>query len=315
MDQPPAVSQEFGSNWYIRGDIGYGRTNEDTVQPTPTMFPSVRQGGFIDSTNTFQPVSGLLFNDAPTGSPFTNDAITRGFSQSSWSPNVDLGVGYRVNDWFRVEATYGASKGPGLTTQGQAQCATKLSPVQNYDSTTQEYVSVGNTLTTNSCTGYLSSTQFNQTALATAYVDLGHWWLFNPFIGAGLGVNVNNISGSLNWFDPVTGTSYAGPPAASAPYTLVVDSGKTDVNGQPIYTKLTDASGKSATGLFNSQSWNRTFNSWKYSFAGQVAAGVGIPISQSATLDLAYHLMSLNLSGGTNNLSQSVTVGVRYNIN
>ena len=45
------------------------------------------------------------------------------------------------------------------------------------------------------CNGQLNVKQYNKTALANAYVDLGHWGMITPYIGAGLGVNANTIHG------------------------------------------------------------------------------------------------------------------------
>ena len=46
-----------------------------------------------------------------------------------------------------------------------------------------------------------------------------------------------------------------------------------------------------------------------------MAAGLGIKISQSATLDLAYKMMTYDITGGVKSTTQSLNMGVRYNIN
>lgn len=315
MDAPLQQQAELGTNWYIRGDVGYGVINQATIQPNGSLFPTVRQGGYFNPANTFVPVAGAMFNSAPTGNPTGNSGFVSANSKSAQSASIGGGVGYRINDWLRVEGTYAAFRGPGLSANASAQCVNGLTPVSNYNATTNTYVPFGNTVQSFTCGGVLNASQFNQTGMATAYIDIGHWGIFNPFVGAGVGVNANYVSGSMNWYNPVTGAAYNGTPGGAPPYQLAVATGQKDVNGQIIYAPLVDSTGKSANGLYLSQNWNRKFSSWKFDFAGQLVAGVGFQISQSATMDLTYKIMSLNVGGGANNLSQSLSLGVRYNLN
>ena len=67
-----------------------------------------------------------------------------------------------------------------------------------------------------------------------------------------------------------------------------------------------------AFGLLN---WNRNFTSTKFSFAGALMAGFGYQLTPSATLDIGYRFVDLDLSGATHNTAQQLTVGVRYMLN
>ena len=79
---------EVGSNWYIRGDIGAGL---DTVPAVPSRpFPSRRRA-----------------------TPALRCRGNSGASQLSRNFLADVGVGYRFNNYFRVEATYEYRNGPG----------------------------------------------------------------------------------------------------------------------------------------------------------------------------------------------------------
>ena len=75
-----------------------------------------------------------------------------------------LGVGYRVNNWFRADVT-GEYRG-----NSQFFGKDVASPMpggfgtDTYHATKSEWV-----------------------VLANAYVDLGTWWCITPFIGAGVG--------------------------------------------------------------------------------------------------------------------------------
>src|SRR5579863_3881040 len=105
--------------------------------------------------------------------------------------------------------------------------------------------------------------------------------MFSPYIGAGIGLNANTISGTLNYYQTDTGATYAGPSVnGSAPAAWVEQTG-TNSQGNPVYSYLVDANGKGPHVPIGPQNWNRSFTSTKYTFAAALMAGVGIPISQS----------------------------------
>ncbi len=303
---------ELGANWYIRGDVGYGQITQATVVPSAGLFPSIGN----------QPI-GDASNPVPA---------TRGDNATTMSPDFGLGVGYRVNDFFRVEADWNFSKGPGATMQQTVYCPEVANAVTNYSYTnpvtttsngvttttyTQTAVPFGYQYDYTTCDGKLNVSQYNNTGLIMGYVDLGHWGLFTPFVGAGLGLNANTISGSLNFYQTDTGAVYTGPEVnGSAPGIWAVNTGAKDIEGYSIYGYLPrPAPTSGVTQPIGPANWFRNIDSTKYTFAGSLAAGMAMKISQSATLDAAYHVTSLDLTGGPMGLRQSVTLGVRYNIN
>src|SRR3978361_2092242 len=125
MYAPHAVVEDFGG-WYLRGDIGFSNQRVD------------RLNNVLDANNTSS-VQTLNFNTAGI---------------------YGLGVGYRVNNWFRADVTgeyRGNSQffGPDrITYPGGV-------GMDTYHATKNEWV-----------------------VLANAYVDLGTWWCVTPFIGA-----------------------------------------------------------------------------------------------------------------------------------
>ena len=128
MYAPPPVIEDFGG-WYLRGDIGFSNQRVD------------RLNNVLDAGNTSS-VQNLNFNTAGI---------------------YGLGVGYRVNSWFRADVT-GEYRGNSqffgtdrITYPGGVGTDT-------YHATKNEWV-----------------------VLANAYVDLGTWWCITPFIGAGVG--------------------------------------------------------------------------------------------------------------------------------
>jgi hypothetical protein len=299
MDAP--VQTELGTNWYIRGDVGYGQVDQATVVPSAGLFPTV--------------------GNAPIGDASSPVSAARGNNQTTMSPQFDLGFGYRVNDYFRVDATWQFTQGPGLGYTQTVYCPEEATAVSNYvtqtvnGNSTIVPVPVGYAYDFTKCDGNLNVKQYNNTALAMGYIDLGHWGLFTPYIGLGGGLNANTISGTLTYKQQDTGATYAGAQVTgSAPANWVIAT--STLNGYPYYTTLPQATPSSGTRQpIGPANWNRTISSTKFTFAAAAAAGLGIQISQSATLDLAYKLMTFDVTGGVKSTLQSVSLGVRYNLN
>src|SRR5882757_9059652 len=144
MYAPPPVVEDFGG-WYLRGDIGFSNQRVD------------RLNNALDVNNTSS-VQNLNFNTAGI---------------------YGLGVGYRVNNWFRADVT-GEYRG-----NSQFYGSDRITQVggvgmDTYHATKNEWV-----------------------VLANAYVDLGTWWCMTPFIGAGVGgarvaINGFNDAGLAN---------------------------------------------------------------------------------------------------------------------
>jgi len=132
---PPPIET---SGWYLRGDIGF------TNQSVGSIF-NANYAGFASVSN-----------------------IDKGFDAA---PLFGLGIGYTINNWFRVDVTgeyrakanfhafdVGALPGGGFADD-------------------RYFVSKSEWL-----------------FLVNGYVDLGTWWNITPFIGAGVGTSRNTIS-------------------------------------------------------------------------------------------------------------------------
>lgn len=152
---------EIGSNWYIRGDVGASLENVPSLSFARYAQPEPGSGG------GFLPVTSKVGAGYPDFS-------------------ADVGFGYRVNNYFRAEATYEYWNGNGGTNNNTYICPTK----NNQFST---------------CNGALDIQQRNSTLLASAFVDLGTFWRVTPYLGAGVGANANMTSGSIFYVENVTG--------------------------------------------------------------------------------------------------------------
>jgi opacity protein-like surface antigen len=296
-DQSPLT--EVGTNWYLRGDVGYAFEDEATVVPTAGLIPAVQ----TDS------VTGASYVDAPPGNASSNVGVTRGNNQTAQRLNFDIGLGYRVNNYLRLEGTYMYSTGPSLSYAKGSLCPDSAIAESNYVGTTA--VPVGYLWAPVNCTGYLHATQTNNTALASAYLDLGNFWGVTPYVGAGAGLNANTISGSTHFINDNDGSAYRGDTSASgAPNFWVYPTG-VDSGGHVIYTRL----GTQPNVVFGSQNWDRHFSSTRYSMAGALMAGFGYQLTPSATLDVGYQYLSLDLFGSAKSSMQNIRIGIRYMAN
>src|SRR5579863_1459094 len=96
---------EVGSNWYLRGDIGYGTEDSPTVVPSAGLIPKV----LID------PGTGASYVNTPNGDASHNVGVTRGFNKTADGVLFDVAAGYRMNNWLRFEASWVHWNGPGLS--------------------------------------------------------------------------------------------------------------------------------------------------------------------------------------------------------
>jgi opacity protein-like surface antigen len=154
--EPLGLRGSVSSGIYLRGDVGVGqlkvkRYSQDDV---------VRAGGsFYGQTD-----SQAVFAGA--------------------------GIGYRFNNWFRVDGTFEYRGGGQIG----------VSDYLTYNAGTTRVQQ------TNTYKGNLSS----MVALFNGYVDLGTWNCLTPYIGAGIGYASNTISGMTD-----QGIVFAGGPSSA----------------------------------------------------------------------------------------------------
>jgi opacity protein-like surface antigen len=295
---------EVGSNWYLRGDVGYGSENEPTVVPSAGLIPTIQTDA----------LTGYNFVDAPSGDASHNVPVTRGNNQTKSGPTFDIGVGYRVNNYLRLEATYKYWSGPGLSSSKGTLCPDTSAAVDNYEilggSTTPSPVPAGNLWEPASCTGYVHATQYNNLGLASAYLDLGTLWGVTPYVGVGAGLNANTINGTSTFYLNSDGSHFNGNTATGGTVnTWVVPNGT--LNGYTYYQALSTQPNVT----FGNQNWDRHFSSTHYSMAGALMAGLGYQLTPSATLDVGYQYLSADLFGSTKSTFQQLLVGIRYMAN
>ena len=272
----PGEFTEVGTNWYIRGDIAVG------FDELPTL--------------TYPNIATTLPGSTAISSPGNSNTL-----KSNWVAGI--GVGYRYNDMIRFDATYDYLAGSGLNvaTIGIV-CPTGATTPTGYIYDV-----------TQTCNSALTMKQHNNVLLANAYVDLGNYWGFTPYLGAGAGLNVNSISGSATYTNAANGSPYGGMVTSPGTPAVWVDKAGNTLVPQP--------------GIpFATQGWNQAINTTKYNLAFALMAGVGFALSPQATLDINYRYLNLgtssvvftNPTGGvikTTASTQDARVGIRYLLN
>ena len=125
---PAPMVEDFGG-WYLRGDIGFSNQRVDR----------------LTNARDVTVASSLQTNNFNTAGIF------------------GLGVGYKVNNWFRADVT-GEYRGNSQFHGTDRITYVGGIGIDTYNGTKNEWV-----------------------VLANAYIDLGTWWYITPFIGAGVG--------------------------------------------------------------------------------------------------------------------------------
>ena len=147
LPPPPPVyapAPALGGNWYLRGDVGVGIADLTT------------------QASTFSP--GNVPPDARIQQSSLDD-----------SAFIDGGVGYRFNQYFRVDVT------------GEYRAAAQYSAIETYN---QGFFFVPKTGQQNADV-YRGNVRVVD-GLVNGYVDLGTWYGITPFIGGGIGLaNIN----------------------------------------------------------------------------------------------------------------------------
>jgi opacity protein-like surface antigen len=270
---------EVGSNWYVRGDIGISFDRAPSLSFSTLALPPL----------------------GAVGAPFT---VGNGANWTTTNFTGGAGFGYRWNEWLRFDATWDYRNGPGGSRQAAVVCPYgPLTPFPTgflYD-------------TTNTCNASASVRQFDNAFLANTYLDLGTYYGFTPYVGGGLGLNMNTLTANVNYNETANGQTYAANLTAVGPFPPVWVNNQ----GQALAPQPNIA--------FGPQFWNRSIRTTTWSMAWALAAGIGYKITPSMTLDIGYRYLNsgtintlLNPQTGATirqtNASHQIRVGVLYYI-
>lgn len=172
--EPAPVNQpvEFGSGWYLRGDVGYENTNAPVI------------------TTDFTRLIGRMEN--ATG------GIGVGFQYNDWF-RTDLTLDRSV---YRLQGPQGSIYCPYGTlvnvTVPDPFNPGKTRIIEGYRYDPAE-----------TCTPIVDGHINRTSLLANAYLDLGAWYGVTPYVGAGVGVSYLQTNSSVNYYENANGALWA----------------------------------------------------------------------------------------------------------
>jgi opacity protein-like surface antigen len=278
------LAYEVGSNWYVRGDLGISFDRSPSVSFSSIALPPL----------------------GAVGAPVT---IGNGTNWTTTNFTGGAGFGYRWNDWLRFDATWDYRTGPGGSRQATVVCPYGLTGVSSPTGVPLGFLYDR----TNTCNGSASARQTDNAFLANTYFDVGTYYGFTPYVGGGLGLNIDTLTASANHTETANGQPYAANLTAVGPFPPVwVNAQGQTLTPQPNVP-------------FAQQFWNRSISSTTYSMAWALGAGVGYKITPSMTLDVGYRYLNSGTvntlfnpqTGATirqTNASHQIRVGVIYYI-
>ena len=247
-------------------------------------------------------------------------AIVPEGKKNRWA--LDVGAGYKFNNWLRTDATISFSKPRDVSQNGSTvTCPYRLFGLTNQSTGfTQGYLwdTVHDT-----CNSQDRADLRKTDLMLNAYVDIGSWGGFTPFVGVGAGVSMLKFSEALNYTKTSDGSPYAADLSAFGDYPNIW----VDAYGKKI-TSWTDAAGVVHPGEppvpFAKQTWNRQANKTTFNLAWSLMGGVAYDITQQLKSELSYRYLnsgmhtslSSPLSGSVKTTidSHQVRLGLRYMI-
>lgn len=236
-----------------------------------------------------------LMPDSPTG------------RKIDWA--IDVGAGYKLNNWLRTDATLTFNKPQDRTKAGfKVTCPYTLQRLVN-----SADEGLGWLWDTNeSCSPQTKSELKKIDLMLNAYLDLGSWGGFTPFLGVGAGVSMLKSQTSLNYYKTTDGSLYAAD--LSDTFGLYTPPYWVDKTGARINVWV-DGAGVPRTGqppvIREKQVWSRTNNKTSYNLAWSLMGGVAYDITPQLKTEFSYRYLN---SGSFTSLSSPLVGAVKSKI-
>lgn len=162
----------------------------EPLPPAPVEFNGWYLRGDVGiAVNSNAP--SLAVTPNPLASGGLSSAATNTFYNSTLSSSGlgDVGFGYQFNSWFRADVT-GEYRGG--------------SSFQTLEVLSDQTILPGN-VSGQQYADFYRANLSSYIAMVNGYVDMGTWYGITPYVGAGVGVAYNKLSGMTD-----TGTAYPG---------------------------------------------------------------------------------------------------------
>ena len=256
------------------------------------------RGGLSGSNNK----GPLLVPDAPVG------------RKLDWA--LDVGAGYKFNNWLRSDATLTFNKPQDISRNGfTVTCPYGLTSLLDADQKLIGYLWDTGPNARETCNPRNKSELKKTDLMLNAYVDLGSWSGLTPFVGVGAGVSMLQTSAAQTFFKTSDGSVYAADlTAGSTAYVYPW----VDRAGRPIgtpYTPWIDSAGRKREGFppvfFEKQNWNRNASKTSYNLAWSLMGGVAYDVTPQLKAEFGYRYLN---SGSFTSLSSPFTGAAKSKI-
>jgi len=247
---------------------------------------------------------------------------------AGWS--VDLGAGYKFNNWLRADLSLDErrvqSKNTTLTTtqicptgsSGGNNALQTLNTGPNGTPPNQQLGYVWDAIL-GSCTGANTNEVRSSSLLMNGFVDLGSWSGFTPYVGAGVGVARLQTTASVTYYNNADGSIYA-PTAAQWAETGGTPLVWLNSKGQVLNPQPVNPGTNTIVSIATPPKWNTRQSSTRYNFAWALMGGIAYSLSDRAKLDLGFRYLNMGnaqtLPGTPSSLvtAKEVRLGLRYQI-
>ena len=205
---------------------------------------------------------------------------------------LDVGAGYKLNNWLRTDATLTFNKPRDMSKAG----ATVTCPYALRGLTTQDAdaTRVGYQWDPEleRCNSKSSADLKKTDLMLNAYFDLGSWGGLTPFVGVGAGVSMLKTSAGMLYTKTSTGEPYAADLTPTEAFPLIwVDK----YQGKAI-TSWTDATGVVRSGQppvsFDKTNWNRRSSKTSFNLAWSLMGGVAYDITPQLKTEFSYRYLN-----------------------
>ncbi len=189
--QFPDDKVEFGSGWYIRGDMGVTHNQKIGISDVPSFQTNVydSSGAIVTDSAGIARYNGSVNPQAPSLGLSTSSNL--GYTAS-------LGGGYKFNNWLRGDVVADFHQPLSSNQVGKShECLIGYSPIKNAAGVVTDESKI-----TTSCTPQTTGRLDSYSILANAYVDLGTWYNVTPYVGAGAGLSFGHYQASSKWTQP-----------------------------------------------------------------------------------------------------------------
>jgi len=238
--------------------------------------------------------------------------------------NLDVGAGYKFNNWLRADATLGFSKPQDESKAGfKVVCPYTLS--RSINAAGEGLGWAWDTEGAQTCSPNSKADLKKVDLMLNAYIDLGSWGGFTPFVGVGGGVSMLKSQTSLTYFKTSDGAIYAAD--LTDTFGLYTPPYWVDRQGARI-TSWVDGAGVTQSGqppvFREKQNWNRQTSKTNFNLAWSLMGGVAYDVTPQLKAELGYRYMNsgsftsgaslLTSSAKSTITSHQVKLGLRYQI-